>query len=118
MLSYLNEETYSSQKNLQEQWEELCSREELYWRQKLQELWLQDGDRNSKFFHNSAKQKRTNNTIFHIKDASGTLLTNENLIRNEGVKFFKNLLALDVFPSPTTSQVGELLDSIPIVVTK
>ena len=30
----MNEETYSSQKNLQEQWEELCSREEMYWRQK------------------------------------------------------------------------------------
>ena len=95
----MNEETYSSQKNLQEQWEELCSREEMYWRQKSRELWLQDGDRNTKFFHNSAKQKRTNNTNFHIKDASGTLLTNENLIRSEGVNFFKNLLALDVFPS-------------------
>ena len=26
----MNEETYSSQKNLQEQWEELCSREAMY----------------------------------------------------------------------------------------
>ena len=114
----MNEETCSSQNNLQEQWEELCSREEMYWRQKSRELWLQDGDRNTKFFHNSAKQKRTSNTIFHTKDASGNLLTNENLIRNEGVKFFKNLLAPEVFPSPSTSQVDELLYYIPQVLTK
>ena len=36
----MNEETYSSQKNLQDQWEELSSREEMYWRQKSRELWL------------------------------------------------------------------------------
>ena len=30
----MNEETYLSQNNLREQWEELCSREEMYWRQK------------------------------------------------------------------------------------
>ena len=113
----MNEETFLSQKNLQDQWEELSSREEMYWRQKSRELWLQDGDRNTKFFHNSAKQKRTNNTIFHIKDASGNLLTNENLIRSEGLNFFKNLLAPEVFPSPSQAQVDEILESIPTVVT-
>ena len=82
------------------------------------ELWLQDGDRKTKKFHASTKQKRVNNTIFHIKDAiSGDLLTNENLIRNEGVKFFKNLLAPNIMPSPTISQVDELLDSIPKMIT-
>ena len=30
----MNEEAYSSQKNLQDQWEEFFSREEMYWRQK------------------------------------------------------------------------------------
>ena len=114
----MNEETYSSQNNLQSQWEDLCAREEMYWRQKSRELWLQDGDRNTKFFHNSAKQKRINSTIFHIKDAtSGDLLTNEELIRNEGVKFFKSLLAPDVLPDPFVSQVEELLESIPKLIS-
>lgn len=99
----MNEDTYVSQKNLQRDWDELCAREETYWRQKSRELWLQDGDRNTKKIHVSAKQKRVNNSIFQIKDAiSGDLITNENLIRNEGVKFFKNLLAPDIMPSPTT----------------
>ena len=110
----MNEETCTSQKNLQLQWEELCAREEMYSRQKSRELWLQEGDRNTKKFHTSAKQKRVNSTIFHIKDTtSGDLLSNENLIRNEGVNFFINLLAPVILPSPSTSQVDEILDSIP-----
>ena len=36
----MNEETYAYQKNLQIEWEELCVREEKYWRQKSRELWL------------------------------------------------------------------------------
>ena len=115
----MNEETCTSQKNLQLQWEELCAREEMYWRQKSRELWLRDGDRNTKFFHTSAKQKRINSTIFHIKDATfGDPISNENLIRNEGVKFFKNILAPVVLPSPSMSQVDELLDSIPKLITE
>ena len=51
----MNEDTYVSQKNLQWEWDELCAREETYWRQKSRELWLQDGDRNTKKIHVSAK---------------------------------------------------------------
>ena len=64
----MNEDTYVSQKNLQQDWDELYAREETYWRQKSRELWLQDGDRNTKKIHVSAKQKRVNNSIFQIKD--------------------------------------------------
>ena len=114
----MNEETFSSQNHLKSQWEDLCAREEMYWRQKSQELWLQDGDRNTKFFHNSAKQKRVNSTIFHIKDASSSdFLTNEELISNGGVKFFKSLLAPDVLLDPSMTQVEELLESIPKLIS-
>lgn len=50
----ITNDTYIKQKNLQNEWEELCGREEEYWRQKSRELWLQQGDKNTKYFHASA----------------------------------------------------------------
>ena len=103
---------------LQQEWDELCTREEVYWRQKSRELWLQEGDRNTKFFHATAKQKRASKTIFQINDAdTGVSITNENLIREEGVKFFKNLLAPNSAPSPSEAQVQELLETIPTMIS-
>ena len=114
----MDEDTFTRQKMLQQEWDELCTREEMYWRQKSRELWLQEGDRNTKFFHAIAKQKRASKTIFQINDAdSGVSITNENLIREEGVKFFKNLLAPNSAPSPSEAQVKELLETIPTMIS-
>ena len=100
----MTNDTYIKQKNLQNEWEELCGREEEYWRQKSRELWLQQGDKNTKYFHASAQKKRAAKTIFSIKDSvTGNVLTNSQHIKEEGVRFFKNLLAPAEFPAPSPS---------------
>ena len=40
---------YHEQKYLKEEWEEIFSREEIYWRQKSHELWLRYGDKNKTY---------------------------------------------------------------------
>ena len=89
----LDSDTFLKQKNLQAKWEELCKREEEFWRQRSRELWLQEGDKNTKFFHMSVKQRRAGKTIFEIEKASsGRLSKQSQEIKAEGKTFFQNLL--------------------------
>ena len=36
----MDEYTFITQKMLQQEWDELCTREEVYWRQNSREIWL------------------------------------------------------------------------------
>lgn len=102
------------------EWEELASREEIYWRQKSWELWLKEGDKNTKFFHMSTQKKKEKNSIFSIQDSvTGNLLTKEADIQAEGFDFFTNFLST---PFSQPLQVGrereELLEAIPMIVSQ
>ncbi len=86
------------------------SREEEYWRQKSREVWLQQGDKNTKKVHASAQQKWVAKSIFQIMDLeSSTILTNSQQIKDEGLKFFENLLAPVEHPSLLPSQVEDFI---------
>ena len=54
--------------------EEWMEKEELKWKQKSRELWLREGDRNSKFFHLSTIIRRHSNRINEIKLDDGSWL--------------------------------------------
>lgn len=57
---------YDKHKSLQEVWEELCTREEVYWRQNSWEIWLREGDRNTKKIHASTQIKKETKSIHSI----------------------------------------------------
>ncbi|XP_059077916.1 uncharacterized protein LOC131876512 [Cryptomeria japonica] len=120
ILHGLDSVTYDKQKQLQETWEELSKREEIYWRYKSRELLLKQGYRNTKNFHASAKSKRATSTIFFINDHNiGNTLTNALDIQNEGVSFSKNLLSLTNAPHSTSHQDEiEILDVISQIITQ
>ncbi|KAJ0967480.1 hypothetical protein J5N97_024397 [Dioscorea zingiberensis] len=46
-----------------------------YWAQKSRLQWLQNGDCNTKYFHQMSKNHRNNNIILYIKNKEGTLVT-------------------------------------------
>ncbi|XP_060964627.1 uncharacterized protein LOC133033648 [Cannabis sativa] len=51
---------------------ETLNQREIFWRQRSKQLWLKNGDQNSKFFHSKASSRRRNNNIVCLKDETGT----------------------------------------------
>ncbi|XP_075507656.1 uncharacterized protein LOC142544497 [Primulina tabacum] len=62
-----------------------------FWKQKAACHWLEDGERNTKLFHNMVKKKRVTNKIFRIRD-NEVCLTSPELIQQSGASFFQDLL--------------------------
>lgn len=53
----------------------LLEQEDTKWRQRSKKAWLGDGDRNTKYFHACANQRRSRNMIPHVMDEGGGLCT-------------------------------------------
>ena len=56
---------------------EAYKREEIYWSQKARIKWLQEGDKNTSFFHASVMSRRKQNRINGLKRRSGEWCRNE-----------------------------------------
>lgn len=54
--------------------------EELWWSQRARALWLKEGDKNTKFFHQKASQRKSRNGISSIQDEHGRIFNKEEEI--------------------------------------
>lgn len=73
---------------------ELCSayrEEELYWKQKPWVTWLKEGDRNTRFFHATTKQRRACNRITKLNRPDGMWAGTEDDIERTATDYFQNL---------------------------
>lgn len=86
--------------------------EEQFWQQKSRVKWLQDGDRNTKYFHSIVAERRAKAVIHRIKSSSGVWLTSEADISQEAVDFFQGLFSAESGFTPSS-----LLEVISRVVT-
>ncbi|XP_059070965.1 uncharacterized protein LOC131862171 [Cryptomeria japonica] len=64
----MTNEEFHEENSLKVELAEILLREEMYWRDKSRELWIDAGDSNSKIFHASFKAKRNKNRINQLKD--------------------------------------------------
>jgi hypothetical protein len=71
--------------------DELLEQEELKWKQRAKEEWLKSGDRNTKYFHACATQRRKRNTIDQIHDGGGRLCRTVESIEEAFVNFYGEL---------------------------
>ncbi|XP_075503965.1 uncharacterized protein LOC142541291 [Primulina tabacum] len=84
-----------------------------FWRRKAACHWLEDGERNTKLFHNMVKKKRVANKIFRIWD-NGVCLTSPELIQQSGASFFQHLLTGDpsALASPDFSGFPSVISAV------
>jgi hypothetical protein len=90
--------------NKEKELDELLEKEELWWRQHSRTLWLRHGDKNTKFFHKKASQRRRKNTIDCIKDPSGTIHINQEEIEAIFTSHFQ-----DIFSSQQTTNIEDIV---------
>ncbi|GKU96985.1 hypothetical protein SLEP1_g10165 [Rubroshorea leprosula] len=73
--------------------------EEDMWFMKSRIQWIQNGDRNTKFFHVSALKRRSYNRILGLKDDTGSWITNATAIESIITSYFKSLYKTSLLKS-------------------
>eukprot|EP00253_Pinus_taeda_P002691 PITA_02691 len=86
-----NEERKILTNSLQEEWEDRCLQEEIFWRHKSRIQWIKEGERNTNFFHKSTMAHRAHNRITKIKDSEGIELVSHKDMESSLVQHFFNI---------------------------
>ena len=90
----------------------LLHQEELFWRQRSRSIWLPAGDKNTKFFHQRASQRRRKNQILGAYDSEGRWGTSEDSIAHTAKHYFQQL-----FISSHPTAIDGVLNSVDRLVT-
>ena len=90
----------------------LLDDEEIYWEQRAKAHWLKEDDRNTKFFHAQASERRKQNTIMDIWDEHGRWCDEEDSIAQTALSYFDN-----IYSSSHPCRIEEVTDAIPYMVT-
>uniref|UniRef100_A0A2N9G5C3 CCHC-type domain-containing protein n=1 Tax=Fagus sylvatica TaxID=28930 RepID=A0A2N9G5C3_FAGSY len=108
----MNEYSSSEVNVLRREINMLVEKEETFWRQRSRVSWLKGGDRNTKFFHACASQRKKNNLITGLRDEQGVWQNESATISNIAVDYFHNL-----FASSNPDCIREVVDQVDAIVT-
>lgn len=75
-------------------WNHVASLEEKYLKQKSKLFWLHVGDQNNKTFHRAVVTRTAHNTIREIHCQDGRVLNNDEEIKGEAERYFREFLQL------------------------
>ena len=81
--------------NLKKEINEALSREEVMWAQRSRALWMKWGDRNTKFFHATASQRRRRNSITGLLDSHGTWQEDPGAMEGIILDYFESIFRSD-----------------------
>ena len=70
---------------------EALIQKEVFWRQRSKQLWLREGDHNSKFFHASARTRRRSNRIQSLRSEEGVQASWDNGLQELMINYFQTL---------------------------
>lgn len=88
------------QKWLWEDYHKALIQEELLWKQKSRESWLNHEDKNTRYFHTTTMVRRKRNKIEALSDDDGNLVTDPETLKAMAVNYFRSLYAHSEGGSP------------------
>ncbi|KAJ4799461.1 DNAse I-like superfamily protein [Rhynchospora pubera] len=91
---------HSLEEKLLHEYDQTEEHNNAYWRQRSRIQWLEEGDRNTKFFHTVATNRRRHNLITMAEREDGTLAGEDKEIKSIFLNYFKEIY------SPTRSLIG------------
>jgi hypothetical protein len=74
------------------------------WRLKSRTIWLNQGDQNTKFFHNYARFRESQNTNWELSNREGEKVQGFQELAELGVQYFN-----DIFREPERENIGEII---------
>ena len=92
-------------KQLEREINSLMYKEAQLWRQRSKIEWLRDGDRNTRFYHSKASQRRRRNYIKGLFDSNGVWCSQPSRVATIAVDFYQQL-----FSSDNPQDFDEVLD--------
>nr|XP_023878149.1 uncharacterized protein LOC111990594 [Quercus suber] len=92
---------------------ELVDKENRLWFQRSKVMWAKFGDRNSKYFHSQASQRKRKNLIRRLKDSNGRVIEDNEGIAECLVHYYQSLLS-----SENQQFCTSATDSIQTVITE
>ncbi|CAL9019993.1 unnamed protein product, partial [Prunus brigantina] len=107
------EENYEEIKRITSNLNEAWAREETYWHQRSRVKWLNEGDRNTTYFHHSTIARRRQNRILRIQGNNGQWYSGQNATRRVIEEHFK-----DLFASECVEDDLDILSCVDPVVTE
>ncbi|KAK3212711.1 hypothetical protein Dsin_017417 [Dipteronia sinensis] len=109
-----SEELFLAESRVHYELDVLLRRQECFYCDRSRVKWLNDGDRNSSFFHASVRRRQYMNPLSSLS-INGVLTDDRLIIRDHIIKFYSNLFSLDSSRVDTEFSVVE--DVIPSLVT-
>ncbi|KAM0873538.1 hypothetical protein ACQ4PT_037996 [Festuca glaucescens] len=88
---------------------DLFEKEEIMFRQRSRQDWLQAGDRSTKFFQNRASHRRRKNTVISLRQIDGSLCKTDEGMRHMALAFYNCLYSSE--GSTNSDQVLNLIQS-------
>ncbi|GKE86783.1 hypothetical protein Tco_1560525 [Tanacetum coccineum] len=85
----------------------MLNREEKIWKQRSRIQWLSEGDKNTRFFHSRATNRRKRNRILRLKDEDVRWVDNEKDVCSLVARYFTNLFCSSL-PQDCDSTVKDI----------
>ncbi|KAL4385826.1 hypothetical protein GQ457_15G003020 [Hibiscus cannabinus] len=107
------------EQQLKSELSDVLKQEEMLWFQHARTEWINDGDRNTKFYHRAAKARHWQNRCVMIKLDGERWCSDQGQIRSKVVEFFKDVfLSRSISAWPFAGEFASLEDEVMERLTK